>query len=64
MNARAQFVVVGEVVNQRIEAADLVERFAADGERGAESIAQAAGEHARQQHTGLEVSGDSEGLEA
>ena len=62
-HARAQFVVVGQVVDQRCKAANLVERIAADGQRGAEAVVQAAFNHAGKQHAGLEVGGDAQRLQ-
>ncbi len=63
-DACAEFVVVGEMVDERFEAADAVEGFAAHGERGAETIAHPAFEHAREQHAGLEIGSDGEGFKA
>ncbi len=61
-DARAQFVVVGEVIDQGSEAADFVERFAAESQRGAEAVVQAALDPFGEQHAGLEVGGDAQSL--
>src|ERR1700679_2526453 len=63
-NAGAEFVVVGEVVDEGQEAADFVEGFAADRERGSEAVVQVPLNHFGEQNAGLEVGGDAEGLKA
>ena len=63
VHARAQFVIVGQVIDQDLQAADPVESFAADRQRGAEAVVQAALQPHRQQHPSLEVGGDSQRLQ-
>ena len=41
-DARTEFVIVGEVIDQGSEAADFFESFAAESQRGAEAVVQAA----------------------
>jgi len=52
------------MIDQHLQSADFVECFAADGQRGAEAVVQAAFNPLRQQHAGLEVGGDAQGLKA
>ncbi len=63
MDARAELVIVGEVIGEGQEAADRVQRGAADGERGAEAKVQATLQPARGEHGGGKVGGDAEGFE-
>ena len=60
----AEFVVVGQVVEQRFEAADGGEIGAAEGQRRAQSEVQSVFEESCAQNSGHEVGGDAEGLEA
>ena len=62
-DALAQFIVVGKIIDECFESADLLECIAADGERGAEAVAQAALDHAGNQNARHEVGGDAERLE-
>src|SRR6266567_8028915 len=62
MDARAQFVVVGEMVDNAGESANGIERFAAYREGRTEAVAEATFEPAGKQYTGLKVSGDAERL--
>ena len=60
-NAFAQFVIIGQVVDQDTQAADALQGFAADTESGPKAVTQAALDPAGQQDAGLEVGGDTEG---
>src|SRR6202021_1845496 len=62
--ARAEFVVVGQIVDQRSETADAVQCLARDGQRGAETEVDAAFDATRGEHAGNEVGGDAERFHA
>src|SRR6478752_3391354 len=63
-DARAELVVVGEVIDQRGEAVDMAQRIAGDGERGAEAEVDAALDAARGEDAGEKIGGDAEGFHA
>ena len=63
-DACAELVVVGEIVDQRREAADAVQCLARDGEGGAEAEVDAAFDAARGEDAGDEVGGDAESFHA
>src|ERR1700747_1275307 len=63
-DACAEFVVVGEGVDQGGEAADAVQRLTGDGERRAEAEVDAAFEAARGENAGEEISRDAKGFHA
>ena len=59
-DARAEFVVVGEIFGEGNEAADGIECGAGDGEGGTEAEVEAAVEESRGEDAGGEVGGDAE----
>src|ERR1700679_2937605 len=61
-DACSEFVVVGEMIDERFESADAVEGLAAHGEGGAEAIAHSALDHFGEQHAGLKIGGDAKGF--
>ena len=62
-DAQAEFVVVGEGLDERGESADGFEGGTRDGERGAETEADLSVELEGGEDAGEEVGGDAEGLE-
>ena len=50
------------MVDEGLEATNLVESLAADSQGGAEAEAHSAFNHFGEEHTGLEVGGDAQGL--
>src|SRR6516164_6383452 len=62
VDALAEFVIVGKMIDENFKAADLLEGFAAYGERGAEAIAQAAFDQTRNKNTADKVGSNAERL--
>ena len=62
--ARAEFVIVGQMVDQDLQAADFLECLATDSQRRAEAVAQAALNPFGKQDASLEIRGDAEGFKA